>query len=74
MIGLIPDGVVVFLPSYAFLDKLKAFWAKSGLMSKLADRKEVSFCGSRVLHQLMIRSSTNPRPPETSRPSYATMH
>jgi chromosome transmission fidelity protein 1 len=25
-IGLVPDGVVVFLPSYAFLDALKAAW------------------------------------------------
>jgi len=42
MIGLIPDGVVVFLPSYAFLEKVKAFWAKSGLMAKLGERKQVS--------------------------------
>jgi len=42
MIGLIPDGVVVFLPSYSFLEKVKAFWAKSGLMARLGDRKEVS--------------------------------
>jgi chromosome transmission fidelity protein 1 len=39
MMGLIPDGVVVFLPSYAFLDKVKTFWAKSGLIPKLADRE-----------------------------------
>lgn len=43
MIGLIPDGVVVFLPSYSFLEKVKAFWAKSGLMIRLGDRKEVSW-------------------------------
>jgi chromosome transmission fidelity protein 1 len=50
MVGLIPDGVVVFLPSYAFLDKVKAFWAKSGLISKLADRKEVSYTVLEGLH------------------------
>lgn len=40
--GLVPDGMVVFLPSYSFLDKVKLFWSKSGLIQKLADRKEVS--------------------------------
>ncbi|WRT67408.1 uncharacterized protein IL334_004379 [Kwoniella shivajii] len=42
-IGLVPDGVVVFLPSYAFLDKVKAFWTKSGLMGKLGDKKTLFF-------------------------------
>lgn len=42
MIGVVPDGVVVFLPSYAFLDKVKAFWMKSGLLQRLGERKQVS--------------------------------
>ncbi|WWC89834.1 uncharacterized protein L201_004762 [Kwoniella dendrophila CBS 6074] len=42
-IGLVPDGVVVFLPSYAFLDKIKVAWTASGLMSKLGDRKTLFF-------------------------------
>ncbi|OCF40610.1 chromosome transmission fidelity protein 1 [Kwoniella heveanensis CBS 569] len=42
-IGLVPDGVVIFVPSYAFLDKVKAFWTKSGLLTKLGDKKELFF-------------------------------
>ena len=42
MCNLVPDGVVVFLPSYAFLDKLKATWDKSGLLLKLGAKKKVS--------------------------------
>ncbi|WVQ99004.1 hypothetical protein IAU59_006136 [Kwoniella sp. CBS 9459] len=42
-IGLVPDGVVVFVPSYAFLDKVKAFWTKSGLLAKLGDKKQLFF-------------------------------
>ncbi|WVF71908.1 hypothetical protein IAT40_006718 [Kwoniella sp. CBS 6097] len=42
-IGLVPDGVVVFVPSYAFLDKVKAYWTKTGLLSKLGDKKQLFF-------------------------------
>lgn len=43
-LGLIPDGVVVFLPSYAFLEKLKTAWGTAGsdLLSKLDQKKQVS--------------------------------
>ncbi|KAK6903226.1 hypothetical protein I203_108491 [Kwoniella mangroviensis CBS 8507] len=43
IIGLVPDGVVVFLPSYSFLDKVRTTWASSGLMSKLGDKKALFF-------------------------------
>ncbi|WWC60824.1 uncharacterized protein I303_103400 [Kwoniella dejecticola CBS 10117] len=43
VIGLVPDGVVVFLPSYAFLDKVKSTWTSSGLMAKLAEKKSLFF-------------------------------
>ncbi|WWC69182.1 uncharacterized protein I206_103118 [Kwoniella pini CBS 10737] len=43
VIGLVPDGVVVFLPSYAFLDKVKSIWTNSGLMSKLGEKKTLFF-------------------------------
>lgn len=33
----------MFLPSYRFLDKLKAAWEKSGLLAKLAAKKPVPF-------------------------------
>ncbi|KAK8869549.1 hypothetical protein IAR55_000116 [Kwoniella newhampshirensis] len=42
-IGLIPDGVVVFSPSYAFLGKAKTFWQGTGLMQRLGDRKQLFF-------------------------------
>lgn len=42
MINLIPDGLVVFLPSYAFLTKVKDVWGKKGLIEKLDARKKVS--------------------------------
>lgn len=37
-VGLVPDGVVVFLPSYAFLDKVKTAWG-SNLLDKLDQKK-----------------------------------
>ncbi|CAK9783872.1 unnamed protein product [Cutaneotrichosporon oleaginosum] len=40
-IGLVPDGVVVFLPSYAFLDALKAAWRD--LLPKLEQRKQIFY-------------------------------
>ncbi|KIR32908.1 chromosome transmission fidelity protein 1 [Cryptococcus deuterogattii MMRL2647] len=43
IIGVIPDGIVVFLPSYAFLDKVKAFWMKSGLLQRLGERKQLFY-------------------------------
>ena len=49
-IGLVPDGVVVFVPSYAFLDKVKLAWTRSGLLARLDERKQVSVW---VLHGLL---------------------
>ncbi|TXT13605.1 hypothetical protein VHUM_00972 [Vanrija humicola] len=40
-VGLVPDGVVVFLPSYAFLDKLKAAWGS--LLDKLDQKKKLFY-------------------------------
>lgn len=37
----IPKGVVVFVPSYAFLDQLQARWQTTGLLGKLGKRKKV---------------------------------
>ncbi|OXG31727.1 chromosome transmission fidelity protein 1 [Cryptococcus neoformans Ze90-1] len=42
-IGVVPDGVVVFLPSYAFLDKVRALWTKSGLLQRLGERKQLFY-------------------------------
>jgi chromosome transmission fidelity protein 1 len=41
VINLIPDGVVVFLPSYAILAKVKEVWQRKGLIDKLDARKKV---------------------------------
>jgi hypothetical protein len=41
LINLIPDGVVVFFPSYTFLNKVKEIWQASGLLDKLDQRKKV---------------------------------
>ncbi|KAK4697690.1 chromosome transmission fidelity protein 1, partial [Phenoliferia sp. Uapishka_3] len=38
--AVIPKGVVVFLPSYAFLDQLQGRWEKTGLLEKLAKKKK----------------------------------
>ena len=41
-VNLVPGGMVVFLPSYAFLNVLKAAWDASGLMGKLRAKKKVN--------------------------------
>ncbi|RXK42015.1 chromosome transmission fidelity protein 1 [Tremella mesenterica] len=40
-VGLVPDGIVVFLPSYSFLDKIKHTW--TSVLPKLAERKHVFY-------------------------------
>jgi chromosome transmission fidelity protein 1 len=51
--SLIPAGMIVFLPSYAFLDGVVASWKKAGVWSKLLVKKKVShgvmMCGSTSL-------------------------
>ncbi|KAL8280650.1 hypothetical protein RQP46_006973 [Phenoliferia psychrophenolica] len=37
--SVVPKGVVVFLPSYAFLDQLQARWQQTGFLDKLAKKK-----------------------------------
>ena len=39
--AIVPDGVVVFFPSYAYLDEVVQAWTASGLLAKLAGRKKV---------------------------------
>jgi fanconi anemia group J protein len=41
LIGAIPDGVLVFLPSYAMLDKLSRRWKSTGLWNKLQAVKPI---------------------------------
>lgn len=41
--NLIPDGVVLFVPSYAFLANLQDIWGSSGVLAKLGQRKKIFF-------------------------------
>lgn len=43
LINLIPDGVVVFFPSYVFLEKVKDIWQSTGLLAKLDQRKKLFY-------------------------------
>ena len=40
--NIVPSGMVVFFPSYAFLNDVRAIWQQSGLMDKLNAKKKVS--------------------------------
>jgi chromosome transmission fidelity protein 1 len=39
--SMIPAGMIVFVPSYAFLNSVVAAWTKSGLWQKMAAKKKV---------------------------------
>ena len=39
--NLVPDGMVVFVPSYAFLNTIRKHWETSGMLSKFAAKKVV---------------------------------
>ena len=74
-VGLVPDGVVVFLPSYAFLNQVKTAWDTSGLLARLGEKKQVSRCC--LGHKLSstwdsYRFSTNRKSLGMSSPSCGT--
>jgi Rad3-related DNA helicase len=37
----VPGGMVVFLPSYKMLDKVKSLWEEKGIMSSILSKKKV---------------------------------
>jgi len=39
--SIVPGGMVVFLPSYGFLDVVQIAWQSSGLLDKLKSKKKV---------------------------------
>ncbi|KIM43305.1 hypothetical protein M413DRAFT_18375 [Hebeloma cylindrosporum] len=41
--NIVPAGMIVFFPSYKFLNTAKAFWTKSGTLEKFGYKKEVFF-------------------------------
>ncbi|KAF8488344.1 helicase C-terminal domain-containing protein [Gautieria morchelliformis] len=43
LVNLVPHGLVVFFPSYAFLNAIKAAFQKSGLLEKINLKKKVFF-------------------------------
>jgi chromosome transmission fidelity protein 1 len=50
LVNLVPHGLVVFFPSYAFLNSVKAAFQKSGLLEKLNLKKKacvIYTCSSR---------------------------
>lgn len=58
-VGLVPDGVVVFVPSYAFLDKIKAAWS-SCVLPKLSEKKHASLLAMRMI-QLTLQVFYEPQ-------------
>jgi hypothetical protein len=53
--NLVPDGIVVFLPSYAFLNTVKKQWETSGMLSKFTAKKVVcNVCPECPDHCLML--------------------
>lgn len=39
--SLVPNGLVIFFPSYAFLDQAKSVWEASGVLNRLGSKKFV---------------------------------
>ena len=61
--SIVPAGMIVFFPSYKFLNTAKAMWIKTGTLDKFALKKPV--CGKKVrrrrLYQLKSRFFLNLR-------------
>eukprot|EP00727_Mastigamoeba_balamuthi_P012753 m51a1_g810 putative dead_2 domain protein (728) ;mRNA; f:677794-680679 len=47
--NVVPDGVVVFFPSYSYLDLVEAHWEKCGVASALRTKKEVNILRSTMM-------------------------
>lgn len=41
MVNIVPAGMVVFFPSYAFLGAVKKAWEESGLLERMTGKKKV---------------------------------
>lgn len=59
MINLIPDGVVIFLPSYSLLDKLKEAWAGNGTLRRLDAKKKVGYSRSELHDECLMKPMPN---------------
>jgi Rad3-related DNA helicase len=38
---IVPDGMVVFLPSFKVLEKVKSLWEEKGIMGTIIKKKKV---------------------------------
>ncbi|KAF8272016.1 DNA repair helicase [Lactarius quietus] len=60
---IVPDGMVVFLPSFRVLEKVKSLWEQKGIMAAILKKKKVFAESSADVHELLsqyaeeIRSS-----------------
>lgn len=43
IVALTPKGMVVFVPSYDFLDQIQSRWEKTGARQRLATKKDVRY-------------------------------
>jgi hypothetical protein len=41
LVNIVPDGMVVFFPSYSFLNALRIKWKEAGILDRLAQKKTV---------------------------------
>ncbi|KAJ7505517.1 helicase C-terminal domain-containing protein [Mycena galericulata] len=48
--ALVPRGMIVFFPSYRFLNTAKALWQKSGLLARFEGKKKVFFEPEQATH------------------------
>lgn len=43
IVNIVPNGMVVFLPSYAFLNEAKSKWSENGTLSRMQRRKKIFY-------------------------------
>ncbi|KAH8114577.1 DNA repair helicase [Phellopilus nigrolimitatus] len=43
LVNIVPHGMVVFFPSYSFLESIKEVWTTSGLISRLQKKKQIFY-------------------------------
>ncbi|EJC97956.1 DNA repair helicase [Fomitiporia mediterranea MF3/22] len=43
LVSISPNGIVVFFPSYTFLDRVKSRWTSNGILDRIQKKKQVFF-------------------------------
>ncbi|KAI0304347.1 DNA repair helicase [Multifurca ochricompacta] len=54
-VRIVPDGMVVFLPSYKMLETVKNLWEKKGIMDSILNKKKVFVESTADVHELLIQ-------------------